>query len=278
MALSKIGIAVNLKSFNELKTWIMAENRPIEIKDFIYPHVITSDSRDLIFQYQKALDGYGGEFGIHGPFFGLDIATPDPDMRKIVQKRLTKGLTICDALGATHMVVHSPFNDWHRLNRGQYPRLIPSVLKDMEICLSPILDIAEKIGCTLVLENCDDTDPNMRKQAISEINHPNFKISIDTGHAQLTHTNYSAPALVDFIGSASEDLAHVHLQDVDGYADRHWHPGDGVINWLPVLEAINKLNVAPRLVIEVRDSYHRIPKTESYLRNLINQTQNYGPS
>lgn len=43
--------------------------------------------------------------------------------------------------------------------------------------------------------------------------------------------------VADFITDADEQLAHVHLQDVDGHADRHWAPGEGEIEWTAVFRA-----------------------------------------
>ena len=48
-------------------------------------------------------------------------------------------------------------------------------------------------------------------------------------------------------------LRHVHLQDVDGFADRHWHPGEGNIPWKSVFAALNRLPQMPRLLLEVAD-------------------------
>jgi sugar phosphate isomerase/epimerase len=45
----------------------------------------------------------------------------------------------------------------------------------------------------------------------------------------------------------------VHLQDADGYADRHWLPGEGTIRWASVFSALAKLEEMPRLMIEVKD-------------------------
>jgi sugar phosphate isomerase/epimerase len=45
----------------------------------------------------------------------------------------------------------------------------------------------------------------------------------------------------------------VHLQDADGYADRHWQPGDGTVNWRAVFAALAPLGSNPRLVLEVWD-------------------------
>jgi sugar phosphate isomerase/epimerase len=48
-------------------------------------------------------------------------------------------------------------------------------------------------------------------------------------------------------------LEHVHVQDSDGYADRHWLPGEGSIRWPAVFRALGALGGRPRLNIEVRD-------------------------
>ena len=91
----------------------------------------------------------------------------------------------------------------------------------MDDILKAPLQRAADIECTLVLENYDDTDPNMRMHAVRDIDHPNLQLSVDTGHGHLSHCNYKAPAVMDFIAAAENRLAHVHIQDVEGYADRH---------------------------------------------------------
>jgi sugar phosphate isomerase/epimerase len=48
-------------------------------------------------------------------------------------------------------------------------------------------------------------------------------------------------------------LHHVHLQDSDGHADRHWNPGEGDIHWHSVFRALGRLGSDPRLILEVRD-------------------------
>jgi sugar phosphate isomerase/epimerase len=73
--------------------------------------------------------------------------------------------------------------------------------------------------------------------------------------------------VVDHV-AASGELAHVHLQDVDGYADRHWHPGDGRIAWRPVFAALAALAERPRLTLEVRADIARLPATVARLQEM----------
>jgi sugar phosphate isomerase/epimerase len=59
---------------------------------------------------------------------------------------------------------------------------------------------------------------------------------------------------VDFhVRAAGDWLAHVHLQDTDGWADRHWVPGEGTICWPELFRTLAALQSVPRLVLELRD-------------------------
>lgn len=265
MNLPRLGVALKHADFATLRDWIFDHDRTIEMQDFVFADVIAGDTQPLIEAYAKALDGHKGLRGIHGPFFGLDLSNPDREIRAIIQKRFLKGVEIAEALGATQMVVHSPFTFWHTLNYSNYADIRRSIFDASAECLRPVLDRAGEAGCMIVLENIDDAAPSDRVDLAREIDHPNLKVSIDTGHAELAHGQYKAPPVVDYIAAAGAMLDHVHLQDADGYADRHWHPGEGRILWAPVFAALKALPTEPRLVLEVRSELHRLPQTVAKL-------------
>ncbi|MFC2969502.1 sugar phosphate isomerase/epimerase family protein [Acidimangrovimonas pyrenivorans] len=268
MPLPLLGTAIRRPDLDTLRDWIFDAGRAIEIQDFVMPEVIAGDTSELVADYRTALEGHEGPRGIHGPFFGLDLANPDAEIRAVIQRRLLKGLEIAEALGATHMVVHSPFTYWHVLNRDNYAALHGQMLDAIAACLAPVLTRADAVGCTLMLENIDDTDPAHRIEAIRRIGHPRLKASLDTGHAELAHGRYNAPPVVDFIARAGDALGHVHLQDADGHADRHWHPGEGRVPWAAVFTALDRLPARPRLILEVRDRPERLPETVRRLEAL----------
>jgi len=269
MAFSKLGAAITLDVQEEVFNWLCDANRPIEVQDFTSPNMLNSDFSDLVLKYKDKLKSHTGTKGLHGPFFGLDLGNQETEFQKLISKRLLTALDICEQLSSEYMVIHSPFDEWMNLNKRQYPHVQSSTISAMGDILELPLKRASEIGCTLVLENCDDTDPNMRLSAIQDINHPNLKLSIDTGHAHLSHSNYKAPSVVDFISAAEGYLAHVHLQDVDGYADRHWLPGEGSITWPAVVDALKICSSKPHLIIEVRKNMHRIPNSINYLESLF---------
>ncbi|MFP4303816.1 MAG: sugar phosphate isomerase/epimerase family protein [Rhodosalinus sp.] len=271
MPLPTIGAAVRLGDFDGLQDWIVAADRPIEIQDFVGADVIAGDVSELVAAWRARLEGHRGPRGIHGPFFGLDLSNPDREIRAIIRARLSKGVEIAARLGADLMVVHSPFNFWHRLNYTNYSFLRTGLMEACADCLAPVLDRAATEGVTLVLENIDDTDPADRGDLVARIGHANLKLSVDTGHADLAHANYGAPPVIDVLAAAGSALAHVHLQDVDGHADRHWHPGDGRINWRPVMEHLAAPEHPARLILEVRANLHRLPETADTLARLARQ-------
>lgn len=268
MTLPLLGTAVTLATYPPIRDWVCGPGRALEIQDFCGIGVLERDYSDLLTAWLTQLDGHSGPRGIHGPFFGLDISNPDAEMRAVIQKRMLQSLLVVEALNADLMVIHSPFNHWHQLNRANYVDVYPGLMDAAATCLAPVLARAAEIGCTLVLENCDDTDPVARVDLVRQIGHPNLQVSIDTGHADICHGRYDAPHVVDYIAAAAGYLDHVHLQDVDGYADRHWHPGDGRIAWQPVFGALATLKERPRLTLEVRSDLQRLPATVARLEGM----------
>ena len=187
MDLPLLGLALKYENFAELRDWIRDPGRAVEIQDFVMPAAVMGDWQPQAAAWAKGLDGHSGKIGIHGPFFGLDIANPDPELRAVITKRLLQGLQIAEAVNGTHMVVHSPFTYWHVLNRRNFAYIHGSMLEAAAECLAPVLTRAADIGCTLMLENIDDTDPADRRALVEMVDHPNLRLSIDTGHAELAH-------------------------------------------------------------------------------------------
>ncbi|OYZ97606.1 MAG: hypothetical protein B7X99_13775 [Rhizobiales bacterium 17-65-6] len=132
--------------------------------------------------------------------------------------------------------------------------------------LRPIVARAETLGVTLVMENIEDIDPADRKDLCQSFGSSALQLSIDTGHAHYAHGSNGAPPVDYYVKSAGEMLAHVHLQDADGYADRHWQIGNGSILWPSVFKALADLPVQPRLILELADK-SGIPASMAFLQS-----------
>jgi sugar phosphate isomerase/epimerase len=249
-----LGAALTLDMLALHRDWMLSAPRDLELQSFASTRVLTGDLEPQIARAKALIDGLTGRIGLHGPFLGLAIDTYDPDVAAVVRARMLACLTVCERLGADQMVIHSPVTIWdhanHQIEAGQEPIRIERVRWVMQ----PVIDRAEAAGVTLVIENVEDVDPAARCRLADALNSPAVAVSLDTGHADYCHRLAGAPPPDVFVQAAGRRLQHVHLQDTDGFADRHWHPGEGRLNWPAIFAALRGLPTMPRLILEVNDS------------------------
>jgi sugar phosphate isomerase/epimerase len=105
-----IGAALQVHDLSTYRDWLLADQRDLEIQDFYNSNLLDEDWQPLLRQAKALLDGYTGRLGIHGPTQGLPLIAFDNRVRRLVQDRLKQALDVCAELGATHMVLHSPFD------------------------------------------------------------------------------------------------------------------------------------------------------------------------
>ena len=256
----KVGAALTLADLPTYRDWLIEGERDLEIQDFVSTQLLLSDWSGHVDAIKAQLDGFTGRLGIHGPFWNVPLDCDDPEIRPLVTKRYMTGLEACVALGATQMVVHSPFSTWYTFNKFNYPPKgnAPTArhekIEKVHGVLGDVVRRARSEGVTLVVENIEDIDPADRRALAESFDDDVVKLSIDTGHAHYAHAATGGPPVDYYVADAGARLDHVHLQDADGYADRHWAPGQGTIRWHAVFAAIAALPVRPRLVLELRNA------------------------
>ncbi|WP_375258411.1 sugar phosphate isomerase/epimerase family protein, partial [Citreimonas sp.] len=195
------------------------------------------------------------------------IDNKDAELRPLITARFLKALEAADRIGARQMVLHSPYTPWYRNNLLASPGYAEDKLARIQEILLPVVRAAETLGVTLVIENIQDVDPATRRGMVDSFGSDAIALSIDTGHAHLARRMSGAPPVDYFVRDAGDRLAHVHLQDVDGHADRHWPPGEGEIEWPAVFRALADSTAHPHLVLELRDDA-AIPSAFDHLKGL----------
>ncbi|MEM7722667.1 MAG: TIM barrel protein [Pseudomonadota bacterium] len=266
----QIGAALTVDALPTYRDWLIEGQRDLEIQDFLQPEALLGDWRARVAAAKTQLDGFEGRLGIHGPFYDLPLDIKDPELAPILSRRMVTAVEAAAALGATQMVVHSPYKTWDWYNFGNNPRVgnAPSAAEDtiarIQTNLRDAVALAESHGVTLVIENIEDIDPSWRRELAQSFGSDHVRLSIDTGHAHYAHCATGAPPVDYFVTDAGAMLAHVHLQDADGFADRHWPPGRGTVNWHAVFRAIAALPQRPHLVLELRHAAD-IPAAMAYL-------------
>ena len=261
-----VGAQLSVLDLKRHRDWLFERDRDLELPEFALADILRSPE-PFIDMARRHLDGWHGRLGIHGPFAGFELDVKDREIRALVQARLGQALGVCEALGATQMVLHSPFDLWdhHNLDNGprDRERRIAAVLET----LAPALERAAAAGVELVLENIRDVDPALRRAVVEQAASPALRLSVDTGHAHWAHVVCGAPPVERFLADAGDLLGHVHLQDSDGLADRHWPPGQGSIAWQAVFAALAGARSSPRLIVELRD-FDRVEEGAAHLERL----------
>lgn len=261
-----IGAQLSVLDLDRHRDWLFEKNRDLELPEFCLADILRAPDPFIDMALEK-MKGWQGRLGIHGPFAGFELNVKDREVRSVVQARLDQALEVCERLGARQMVIHSPYDAWdsHNLDNGPKDRA-KSVAAILDT-LRPALKRAETGGVEMVLENIKDSEPALRRAVVEAADSAALRLSVDTGHAEWAHVSAGGPPVDRFISDAGELLGHVHLQDADGYADRHWVLGEGSIDFPAVFAALGVLKGTPHLIVEIND-FSRVPESVAYLERL----------
>jgi len=259
----RMGVSLPSVHLPEHVDWIIANQRDLEIDDPFYSDTLDEDLATRVSEIRTALASYTGRLGIHGPTESLPLLCDDTMVKKVVQHRLRQALEFAAQIGATQMVLHSPFGCFghpqmvHSPNTGLYKEIAA-----VHNLLDPIVAQAESQSCQIVLEVCSDVHTRPLIALVRSFESKSVQLSVDVGHAHVMQ-QFGGPAADQRIFEANDILAHVHLQDTDGLYDHHWAPGDGILCWHAVFRALQSLSHAPRLILEV--SPHDVMRGHAYL-------------
>ena len=111
---------------------------------------------------------------------------------------------------------------------------------------------AKSLGICLLMETVPDKPTNQRYVPASEIidfvrNYPPevLSICIDVNHSNLQEK------LPDVVHEVKDRLVSLHISDNDGHEEKHWLPGQGVIDFPSLFESLESIRFDGMLVLEV---------------------------
>lgn len=250
-----VGAAMTSFDMPKFRDWLFSANRDLEIQDPCIPALLDADWKPLAQMLKSQLDGYTGRMGIHGPFHGVNISAFDSKIQQTIRDRMLQALEFVEFVGATHMVIHSPFNYFGNqfLNFGRASKLQMQI-DATHRTMNDVVAAASDLNCTIVIENIYDKNPAMLLALVNSFESDFVKMSLDIGHAMIMHTTAGGPTPDQWVAAAGTKLGHIHIQDTDSMDDRHWPPGKGHINFYALFEALKKVDNRPRLILEMDNS------------------------
>jgi len=226
----KIGLSSCSKPLNEQLFSDFASNGIDAIE--ISPRY--SEVKDLDYRAVKKLsEQYGIElWSFHLPFLPfseVEMSVPNPEVRNNTLRYFSEIIKKASDIGIDKFVVHPS---------GESIELVER--KDrMECCkdsLVKLAEIADKYGSVIAVEDLPRTCLGNCAGEILELISVDdrLKVCFDTNHL-LTEDN------ADFVRRVGDKIITLHVSDYDRINERHWLPGEGVIDWASVLKALDEV-------------------------------------
>lgn len=202
---------------------------------------------------------YDLDFVVHAPWAGINIATPNPALRRAVMKRLEASIVVAGQLDCRLWVFHPgsktglshfyPGKDW-QLN-------LQSVQK--------LLHIARREGVTMAIENTPEPFPSLMK-GVDDFHRffndleDDIDMVLDVAHANLNNQ------VQEFLQFFSKKIVHIHVSDNKGDNDTHLGIGQGNIDWNNFAMLIKEIGYDNLLMIESMD---HVKESLQFLRKLF---------
>ncbi len=130
-----------------------------------------------------------------------------------------------------------------------------------------IVKAAEVAGITVALENTQRVD--CLDLLLTELDTPALGLCYDTSHAWI-----GMRSQLTILNRWKHRLINLHLSDNDGRDDRHWLPGEGIINWVDLCQCLPDQIPSGCLMLEVLPKQDDLEKeAEAFLRKANQKAQ-----
>jgi len=201
----------------------------------------------------------GLEFSVHAPFVDINIASLNPELRRVMLKRLEKSMLYARQLKSRMWVFHS---GWKTGVSEFYPNA------DWQLNLRSIrtlLATAKKLKVEISVENTPEPFPfllkNMQEFALfySELG-SDLGMTLDIAHANTVHQT------IEFIDKFSDRIVHMHASDNNGKYDAHRGIGRGNSDWQALAKTLKRVNYKGFIMLE---STEQIEESLQTLRQIF---------
>lgn len=216
----------------------------IEISRFGKLREIEEKFDRLKSEYKEILKDFEGDVALHGFFSNLSIASKDPMIREISEKRYWQSFELAAELGAKTVIFHTCFNNL--LKHREYQENF--FLKNIEFYKSFIEEF-EREGIVATIENVHEKDNTFIRNLVGAINSSNLKVTLDVGHVNL----HSDIAPSDWIKDYGIMLHHMHLHNNFGDEDSHNSLKQGTVDFGEIVKTLKEMHLKPDITFEIFD-------------------------
>lgn len=186
---------------------------------------------------------------LHGPFLDLNPMSYDSAVRRVTMDRFNACYEAATELGAKGIVYHSCMLPQIYYTTGWAERMADFWNEFLE----------GKAGIPVRMENVLDRDINCFVDVAKRVEHPDFGLCLDIGHAHC----YSGHPVSEWIKEAAPYLGHIHVHDNMGVHDQHLGLGKGTV---PYEKLLSELEMLPQELTWTIECQTTEDDLESYRR------------
>ena len=229
-----------------------------EAIELIYdiPHFPLGFGRRALLELKELIRSRGLEVSIHSSLWDLNPASHLNQLFELTLKRARESVNACEVLGGEVVVLHPG-----RCPIPEVGAIIEGARVRYREFVSRCLPYARDRGVVLALENAGG-HPTSCPSSIEELfpllrEFEGIGMAFDIGHAYLAErkrkTRKPESTIASMIKRVGHQIVHVHLHDNRGVEDDHFVPGEGAVDFKPIVAALREIGYERLVVAELWD-------------------------
>jgi sugar phosphate isomerase/epimerase len=259
MAKPEIGLSM-LYCLNESFKSLLRHLKEVPVKHIELPDEgLHALNKRRVKKLKKAAKEHNLDYVVHAPWAEMNIASPNPILRRTILKRLEKSIAYAGQLDCRLWLFHPG-------SKTALSHIYPG--EDLQQNLESVrtlLRVARREGVEIAIENVPEPYPFLLKSVedfrrfYDELD-DEIGLVLDVAHANLSNQ------IPDFIKQFSKKLAHIHVSDNHGVNDLHLGIGYGNIHWKNVAKLVKEAEYDKIVMIE---STEHVEESVQFLRKLF---------
>jgi len=237
---------------------------PTVLKEKINPeigfncHVLDSTPREEFLRVADILQEAGMCITFHAPFMDLRPGALDPRIRQVTIDRLNQVFDLVPYFKPKAVVCHPSFDERYYVTTG------PRWLENSVSTWGAFSRAAKDMDTVIMLENVYESDPGYLEMILDQVNSPQLRFCLDTGHFNA----FSKTALALWLERLGRYVGELHLHDNNGSSDDHLPVGKGSFPFSRLFAFLRERGMTPIVTIE--------PHTEKNLWDTLDHIRGTG--
>ena len=175
------------------------------------------------------------------PFCMNDISSPDAYVRKTTIEYHKVMIDRAAGLaGIKNMVIHPSGEPIAEEDRAEHMKYA----KESLVILS---DFCDQYGARILVENLPRTCLGRSVEDIKDL------LSTDERLRCVFDTNHLLGGRdpIEFVHEIGDKIVSLHVSDYDGMDEKHWLPGEGIVDWVALMDALDDIGYAGPFMYEL---------------------------